>query len=229
MSNWMIYVSITVVCILFFVSFSIFKKKYIKEMSKTLYADNNPDLYLKRLDNIEGKIFVNKKMRLFRKIDAYAMKNDKDNILNIFKELESLKLSFGQKVNLYEKEVEYYINQKIYDKAIEANKNLQDLAKQLDVEDLQKIAINCNALVETYANKNGSLANEMVKYAEKANIVTVKGTYYFRAARCYYYRNEPKLVDKYLEKAYDNLAKTSLASTILACKNNHEKIEDINI
>ena len=98
MSNWMIYVSITVVCILFFISFSIFKKKYIKEMSKTLYSDNNPDLYLKRLDNIEGKILVNKKMRLFRKIDAYAMKNDKDNILNIFKELESLKLSFGQKV-----------------------------------------------------------------------------------------------------------------------------------
>lgn len=226
MPPWAIYVSITVICVLVFVSFSVFKKNYIKDMSKTLYADTNPDLYLKRIDNIEGKIFLNKKVRLFRKIDAYAMKNDKNNVINTFKELESLKLSFGQKVSLYEKEVDYYINQKMYDEAKQANNIIQDLSKQVEIEDLNKIAINCDALVEIYANHNGTLANEMVKYGDESNIPTVKGTYYYRAAKCYYYRGDNKLVDKYLEKALDLLRNTSWGPIITNCLKDHKNLED---
>ncbi len=74
-------------------------------MSTILYHDNNPELYLKKLDGVLGKIFLNKKTRLFRKIDAYAMKNDSVSVIDTFKELESKKFSFGQKITPYEQEV----------------------------------------------------------------------------------------------------------------------------
>lgn len=226
MQSWLLYIIIAVLIILVFVLFSLFKKNYIKDMSKTLYVNTNPDLYLKRLDNIEGKIFLNKKVRLFRKIDAFAMKEDKKSVINTFKELESLKLSFGQKVSLYEKEVDYYVNQKMFDEAKIANNNIQDLAKQVEIEDLNKIAISCNALIEIYVNHNGSLANEMVKYGDEATINTIKGTYYFRAAKCYYYRKDNKLTDKYLLKAQKYLENTPTVNIINRCINDHSQLNN---
>lgn len=226
MKSWLMYLIIAVVIVLVFVIFSLLKKNYIKDMSKTLYADANPDLYLKRLDNIEGKIFLNKKVRLFRKIDAFAMKNDKENVINIFKELESLKLSFGQKVSLYEKEVDYYANKKMFEEAKQANNIIQDLAKQVEIEDLNKIAINCNALIEIYVNHNGSLANEMVKNGDEATIDVIKGTYYFRAAKCYFYRKDNRLTEKYLLKAQKYLEKTPTGPIINQCLKDHNQLNN---
>ena len=226
MPNWYIYVAIAVIFFLIFILFSQLKKKFIKDMSKMLYADQNVDTYLQRLDNIEGKIFLNKKVRLFRKIDAYAMKNDNDGVVNTFKELETLKLSFGQEVSLYEKEVSFYVNKNMHEQAKVANEKVQELSKKVEIEDLQKIANNCNALIEIYVNKNGSLATQMAKAGDEANIDTVKGTYYYRAAKCYYYRNDSKMIDKYLNKAYDNLRKTSWGSIISDCISDHSKLEN---
>ncbi len=209
-----------------FVLFSQLKKKYIKDMSKTLYADQNVDRYLERLDNIEGKIFLNKKVRLFRKIDAYAMKNDNQNVVNTFKELEKLKLSFGQEVSLYEKEVNFYTNKKMFDDAKTANEKVQELANKVEIEDLQKIADDCNALIEIYVNKNGSLATQMAKHGDDATIDTVKGTYYFKAAKCYYYRKDNKMTDKYLNKALDHLRKTSWGPIISECIQDHNKLDE---
>lgn len=223
---WYIYVSIAVIFFLIFILFSQLKKKYIKDMSKTLYAEQNVDVYLQRLDNIEGKIFLNKKVRLFRKIDAYAMKDDVDAIVNTFKELETLKLSFGQEVSLYEKEVSFYTNKKMYEQAKVANNKIQELAKKVEIEDLQKIADDCNALIEIYINKNGSLATEMAKHGDDATIDAVKGTYYFKAAKCYYYRKDNKMTDKYLNKALDNLRKTSWGPIISECIQDHRKLEE---
>ena len=226
MQSWLLYIIIAVLIILVFVLFSLFKKNYIKDMSKTLYVNTNPDLYLKRLDNIEGKIFLNKKVRLFRKIDAYAMKNDKENVIKTFKELESLKLSFGQEVSLYEKEVNYYVNQKMFEEAKVANNKVQELNTKVEIEDLNKIAVECNSLIEIYVNKNGSLANEMVKYGDESTIDTVKGTYYFRAAKCYFYRKDNKLTEKYLLKAQKYLEKTSTKPIIDKCIKDHNELNN---
>lgn len=226
MKPWMIYVSIAVVMIIIFVTFSSLKKKFIKDMSKTLYADGNADEYLRRLDNLEGKIFLNKKVRLFRKIDGYAMKNDSNGVVETFKELETLKLSFGQEVSLYEKEVDFYINNKMHEQAKVANDKIQELASKVEIPDLQKIADNCNALIDIYINKNGKLANEMVKMGDEATIETVKGTYYFRAAKCFYFKKDNKMVEKYLNKALKNLNKTSMGPIVAECIEDHTKLEN---
>lgn len=226
MQNYIPYIVVAIIFVLMCVFFDSRKKKYIKGMSKTLYADTNPDLYLERLDNVEGKIFLNKKVRLFRKIDAYAMKNDKENVIKTFKELESLKLSFGQEVSLYEKEVNYYVNQKMFEEAKVANNKVQELNTKVEIEDLNKIAVECNSLIEIYVNKNGSLANEMVKYGDEATIDTVKGTYYFRAAKCYFYRKDNKLTEKYLLKAQKYLEKTSTKPIIDKCIKDHNELNN---
>lgn len=226
MKTWMIYVAVAVVMMLIFVVFSLLKKKYIKDMSKVLYVDNDVDTYLNRLDNIEGKIFLNKKVRLFRKIDGFAIKNDVQGVVDTFKQLESLKLSFGQEVSLYEKEVDFYINNKMYEQAKVSNDKVQELSSRVEIPDLQKIADNCNALIDIYVNKNGKLANEMVKMGDEATIETVKGTYYFRAAKCFYYKKDNKMVDKYLNKALKNLNKTSWGPIIAECIEDHSQLEN---
>lgn len=226
MKTWMIYVAVAVVMMLIFVVFSLLKKKYIKDMSKVLYVDNDVDTYLNRLDNIEGKIFLNKKVRLFRKIDGFAIKNDVQGVVDTFKQLESLKLSFGQEVSLYEKEVDFYINNKMYEQAKVSNDKVQELSSRVEIPDLQKIADNCNALIDIYVNKNGKLANEMVKMGDEATIETVKGTYYFRAAKCFYYKKDNKMVEKYLNKALKNLNKTSWGPIIAECIEDHKQLEN---
>lgn len=226
MKTWMIYVAVAVVMMLIFVIFSLLKKKYIKDMSKVLYVDNDVDTYLNRLDNIEGKIFLNKKVRLFRKIDGFAIKNDVQGVVDTFKQLESLKLSFGQEVSLYEKEVDFYINNKMYEQAKVSNDKVQELSSRVEIPDLQKIADNCNALIDIYVNKNGKLANEMVKMGDEATIETVKGTYYFRAAKCFYYKKDNKMVEKYLNKALKNLNKTSWGPIIAECIEDHKQLEN---
>lgn len=226
MKTWMIYVAVAVVMMLIFVVFSLLKKKYIKDMSKVLYVDNDVDTYLNRLDNIEGKIFLNKKVRLFRKIDGFAIKNDVQGVVDTFKQLESLKLSFGQEVSLYEKEVDFYINNKMYEQAKVSNDKVQELSSKVEIPDLQKIADNCNALIDIYVNKNGKLANEMVKMGDEATIETVKGTYYFRAAKCFYYKKDNKMVEKYLNKALKNLNKTSWGPIIAECIEDHKQLEN---
>ena len=114
----------------------------------------------------------------------------------------------------------------MFDEAKIANNIIQDLAKQVEIEDLNKIAINCNALIEIYVNHNGSLANEMVKYGDEATINTIKGTYYFRAAKCYYYRKDNKLTDKYLLKAQKYLENTPTVNIINRCINDHSQLNN---
>lgn len=225
MPRFVIYIIIAIIFALIFIIFSKLKKNYIMNMSKILYVDNNPDLFINKLESIQGKIFINKKTRLFRLIDAYALKQDINLVIKVFKELEAKKLSFGQKVSLYEKEVSYYVQNQKYEEAKTANDKVQELAKQVEIQDLQAIAKDCQALIEVYVNKDGSLASVMADNGDKANIDSVKGTYYFRAAKCYYYRNDNKMIEKYLEKAQKYLNKTSLKNVIEECIKDHNCLD----
>lgn len=225
MPRFVIYLVIAIIFALIFILFSKLKKNFIIKMSKILYADNNPDMFIKELGSFKGKLFINKKTRLFRLIDAYALKQDSDSVVKIFKELESKKLSFGQKVSLFEKVVNYYVQIQKYDEATIANDKIQELSKQVEIQDLQNIAKDCQALIDIYINKDGSLATIMADNGDKANIDSVKGTYYFRAAKCYYYRNDNRMIEKYLEKANKYLINTSMKSTIEECIKDHNKLD----
>lgn len=225
MPSWTIYIIIAVLFTLIFIFFSNYKKNFIKMMSEILYRKNDPDAFIDKINSFEGKILINKKIRLFRLIDAYAIKQDKDKVISTFKELESLKLSFGQEVSLYEKEVSFYVENGFYKEAVIANEKVQELNKQVQIEDLNKIAVNSDALIKIYVNKDGSLANEMVKCAESSNIDVIKGTYYFRAAKCFYFKKDNKMVEKYLDKAFNYLHKTSMSQMVSNCIKDHSNLD----
>jgi len=226
MPQWPLYVGITVAFVMIYLLFGKFKKDFIKMMSTLLYANNDADTYLQKLNSFEGKLYLNKNTRLFRMIDGYALKNDKESIKNTFKQLENLKLTFGQKVSLYEKEVSFYIENKEFEEAIKANQQIQELNKQVEIDDLNKIAVNAQAQIDIYVNRDGSLAEEMVKAGDESTITTVKGSYYYRAAKCYYLKGDKKNTDKYLKKAYTNLAQTSWAKFIDTCLDDHSHLEE---
>lgn len=225
MPNWTIYLVISIIFILIFILFSNFKKNYIKKMSTILYQENNADEFIHKINSFEGKVLISNKIRLFRLIDAYALKQDKEKVIETFKTLEKMKLSFGQEVTLYEKEVVFYVENNMYDVAKIANDKIQELNKKVEIPDLNKIAVNCESLIKIYVNKDGSLANEMVKAGDESKIGIVKGTYYFRAAKCFYYKKDNKMVEKYLEKAFNYLHQTSLNHMVSECIKDHTKLD----
>jgi len=226
MPTWTIYLVITIIIALIFIIFYRIKKSYLQKISKLLYKDNNPDAFLQEIDSFASKLFFNKKVRLQRKLDAYVMKHDLDSAMEILKQLEGLRLSFGQKVSLYEKEVNFYIENKMYEQAVEANNKIQELNKQVEIKDLQKIADECNFLIKVYVDKDPTVVNELIEFAENSGNDAVKGLFYFRAAKLYYYKQDNKMVEKYLEKAYNLLHKSAWGPYIDECIKNHKKVLD---
>lgn len=226
MPTWTVYLVITIIIALAFIIFYRIKKSYLQKISKLLYKDNKPDEFLKEIDSFSSKLFFNKKVRLQRKLDAYVMKHDIDSAIEILKELEGLRLSFGQKVSLYEKEVNFYVQNKMYKQAEEANNNIQELNKKVEIPDLQKIADECNFLIKVYVDKDSSIVNDLIDFAEKSGNESVKGLFYFRAAKLYYYKQDNKMVDKYLDKSYNLLHKTAFGPYLEECKKDHKKVLD---
>lgn len=226
MPKWTIYLVITIIIALLFFIFYRLKSKYIQKLSTILYSDNNPDLFLEQIDSFAAKIYFNSKVRLQRKLDAYVMKDDTNGVLDTFKELESKKLSFGQQVSLYEKEVDFYVSHKMFEQAVVANNKVQELNSQVEIPDLQKIADACNYLIKVYVDRDPSVVNDLIEFAENASVDSVKGIHYFRIAKCYYYKKDTKMVDKYLDKAYNILHKTPWGPFLEGCKKDHKKVLD---
>ena len=52
------------------------RQGYIQKLSSILYVDHNPDLYLKEMYSLSGRIFLNDRDRQLLSIDALLVQND---------------------------------------------------------------------------------------------------------------------------------------------------------
>ena len=200
------YVVIIILSIGVFAGILFARGRLMKSLSKLLYNDHQPEEFLTKINGFWGKIFFSKQTRLFQSLDAYFMCEDFEQVENTFKSLESGKLSYGAKINLYEKEVQYYVQNKKYTEAQKANDTLQSLGKQISSPEMDRILLESSTLIKIYVDHDGSVAKDMVALAEQASQKGMKGLYYYRAAKCYNYQSDRANTIKFLEKAQQNLS-----------------------
>ena len=86
------------------------------------------------------------------------------------------------------------------------------------------ISEEANTLIEVYCNRNASYAEIMVEKAKKQTNKFTKGIFYYRAAKCYYYGNDEKNVQKYLEHAVQNVT-GEWRKHVEACMEDHSKLD----
>lgn len=201
-------------------------KKYYQDLADLLYNKKDPHSFLKKLDSRAGKFFIDKKKRLFTSIDAYIMMNDKKKVKDIFTQLENMKLSYGSKIGLYQKEVQYYVQIKENDKALKANSLLQEQGSKINDKNMKKILDEANELIEIYVNKNPNYDKVMLEKYDNESNQMLKGIYAYRLAKCYFYKNDKKNVEKYLKDCRNKCKGSYWAKLADECLKDFNKLLD---
>lgn len=203
------------------------RKSFLKKLSVLLYKEMNGDAFLALLNSFSGKLYMNAKTRLFMSVDGHLLKNDSASAIQALQLLETKSLSLAKKIGLYKKQVDVYLDAKQYDLAIAANEKLQAIISGNTTEaQLLTMAKEADELVEINAKQNGELAEVMV---EKAKLMTNKfaqSIYYYRAAKCYYFKKNEAKVIKYLEEAKRKSSKGVWLEHIELCLKDHAKLLD---
>ena len=88
--DWLVYLLIALLMLVLSLLFSMSKRNFYKLLADILYKQHNGELYLKEINSFKGKVFLNKKTRLFMSIDGYLLNNDINETINIFHELEEI-------------------------------------------------------------------------------------------------------------------------------------------
>ena len=221
------YIIIGVIALALIIIYQVVYNRFSRNLAKVLYADLNPEGYLQQLSSLPAKLMISKNRRLFLALDALAYQGDHQGMQQVFSQLEARKLSYGQKINLYDKQIQFFVDTKDYEAAKSKLALLQKEGSKINNANMQYLLENVEALVEIYANHNGSYAKKMVMAAEKNPTKLAKATYYYRAAKCYYYQKDNQNTLKYLKKARNNAANTSLAKHIDSCLEDNEKLNDM--
>lgn len=215
--NWMLYGTLALACVGLSYGKIKMRESFLKELSVILYKNFDANAYLSKLESFKAKWLLDHKTRLFMSVEGYLLKNQIDQVIKIFKEMESKRLSFSKKLGLYKREVEVYMDAKLNDEALEANKKLQALSQTVNHSTVNIVAEELNDLVEINILHNADLAEKMVEKASSSSSDLIKEVYYYRAAKCYYFKKNQDKIDKYLKKAHSASRKTIWSQHIEAC------------
>lgn len=226
MNDVLVYIGIGLMLIAVVIAYQYASIKFSKQLSSFLYKDLDSEKYLESLDSSKAKLFVRKNRREMLKVDGYALKEDSVNLEKQFKKLESMKISYGQKISLYEKEVQYYANSKQNDNAMKAYNELMILGSQINNENMNKVLNEATIAIEVYVNRNGDFAEKLVELAKNSSTPIIKGLYFYKASKCYYYKDDKANVIKYLKKAQNNLTSKLWREHIDACINDFKQLDE---
>ena len=225
MNDILVYVGIGLILIAVVVAFQYLNIKFTKQLASYLYRELDGDKYLEALESLKAKIFIRRKRREMLKLDAYALQEDGGALEQQFDMLETMKLSYGQKISLYEKEVQYYANSHMNEKALAAYDSLMELGSQIENENMTKILDEATITIEVYVRRNGDMAEKLVELAKQSTAPVIKGLYFYKASKCYYYKDDKDNVIKYLRKAQNNLSSKTWRDHIDACLSDFTELE----
>lgn len=212
----LIYILLIFLLLFIVVAQQLISKKFIQDLSNLLYQKQDGNNYLIRLNSWYGKLMLGAKKRLFMSVDGYLLLEDYLKIEECFDKLNKSRLSFTQKIGLYQKEIQYYISVKKYSEAIKINDDLQKLGAVLaDDKNMAYILEENNLLIEIDCKHNAKLAKKMLEKAKESQGELAKGIYFLRAAKCYYYGGDTKNMNKYLKEAELKTTGSTLNKQIL--------------
>ena len=188
--DWM-YVIYPIVLFVLFVGLRLIlakmRKKTDDELQRLLFILNNLYLYEELLNNPRlGLLFTTSERELLR-LNGYMALGTDDKIKQQFDLLNKIKLKPKLALDLYHKELTYYIDTVKYDKALDSYKKLKEILLKQKHKQAKKLLEEANLIISIYIHKDISLIPDLVDKAEKTNHLLVKGVIYYRLAKLSYF------------------------------------------
>lgn len=207
--NWMLFLILCAISLgSYFLYFILFRNQIVK-LTGLLYQDNNPDGFLAELNSVMSKLFFPKKMHAMMKIDAYLMKGDIEKTKELFNDINSYKIRPGDEFYVRQKEVAFYIELNDEEKATQAYQRMRELYDSFkNKSSYEAVMKETEYTYEINLKHSGKYLNEMLDLAKSSGTDFTSGIYYYRAAKCYYFKNETRLCKETLLKAQEKLKGT---------------------
>jgi len=182
--------------------YQIWYRWFFNRLYHTLYTKLDAKKYLKSLDSLEAKILLTSKKRLVLKIDGYALANDALALADLFKDLENRKLPAALQINLYQKEVAFYIETLQNELANTALQNFKKAADKIKNPKINNIYHQSELLVAVYYQHDLEIVPELQKQIkDNADSQMVALLNNYRLAYIYYQNQDLKNCEKYLKAA----------------------------
>ncbi len=201
MNHFIIFIILMVVAIVINVGLHFAKRSFTMKTMGYLYQQGDAKKYLEALDSFNAKILFSKKTRLFMKIDGHTQLKQVDEVLAIFKQLRGMRLSYGKKITLYQKEVGVYVEQKMNEEAIASYDDLVREGSLLQDQRMIQIIENNGVLVDVYAKKNPEVTEQLKQIITSTQDQVMIGIMSYRLAVCSHHQGDHVATKKYLKEA----------------------------
>lgn len=222
---WLLVISIALVFVFQVIFVKIGKNNMIK-LSEDLYLKKDINAYTKRLNSIVSKFYFNQGIRLLMMLDPYIMTRNTEQLKDLAIQIDNAKISNNDRGVYLQKVLMYAIDTKDFDYATMIFKKIEKHYEEKKFEHNIEVYNECVSYYNIFVKHDDSYAEEMETKANQSDNEIVKGMYYYRAAKCYYYRKDIDEAKKNIEKASELLKQTEWNTTIQAIKNNIDLLKD---
>lgn len=200
--NWTMFFILSGVGVISYLVYFVLFRSLIMKLTKLLYQDNNPEGFLKQLNSGMAKLFFPKKLQAMMKIDAYLMMGDKEKSRQLFDELDGYKIRPGDEFFVRQKELAFYVDLRNEKKSTYAYERLCKIFNSFkDKTRYEPHMKESEFIYEINIKKNTHYLEVMLDHAKNAQTDFSKGVYLYRAAKCYYFKNDLRLCKDTLKRA----------------------------
>lgn len=199
---------------------NIIRSRTLKELDILLYQKQNFYLYHELLNNKRLKWVFTKNTILIMHLKGYLLAGDDDLINQTIKKLDQRKLEPYEKLDYYQKRFSYFVSKNNQEEASQSLELLKGLFKKKNEKTLA-IIDEAELIYRIYLLHDTSLIPILIDKANTQNDTIMKGITEYRLAKLYYYANNHKKVDVYLEKAKENVQGTYWYPIVMEALQDH--------
>lgn len=190
------------------------RKKTDLELQRLLFKLRNLFLYEELLNNPRLGLLFTKTEKEFLRLNGYMALGSDEKIIKQFDMLSKLKLKPKLALDLYHKEMTYYIDAVKYDKALISYNKLKKILLKQKQEQAKKLLEEADLIVSIYIKKDITLIPLLIEKEKHTDHMLMKGVIYYRLAKLSYFAKKLKDVDLYLKRAEPLLKQTTYESII---------------
>ena len=190
-----------------------------RTLDEILYVKNDPDLYLRVLQNRWLRLLYSDSTIENYRLNAYLMTGNRKKAEDTFRYLDTKKFSKGEALDYNMKKLSYYALHNNRKKAKEA---LDYIDRNLKDESLKEES---RLIYGIYVLKDTKLIKKLDAMASEQT-GQVKGLSLFRIAKLYHFDSNDGKAEEYLNRALKYLEKTAYKAQIIDCLNDLKKLED---
>lgn len=199
---------------------NIIRKRTLNELDILLYQRQNFYLYHELLNNKRLKWIFTKNTIAIMNLKGYLLAGDEELINQTIKELDQRKLEPYEKLDYYQKRFSYFVSKNNQEEASQSLEHLKKLFKKKN-EKTQAIIDEAELIYHIYLLHDTSLIPTLIDKANNQSDPIMRGITEYRLAKLYYYANNSRKVEAYLEKAKENVQGTYWYPIVIEALRDH--------